>query len=37
MGALVTDKEIKLLIEKYDDQKVGFISFIDFKSCMGEL
>ena len=37
MGALISDSEVKVLINKYDRDSTGFISFTDFKSCMAEI
>ena len=37
LGALITDAEIKVLINKYDPDKTGFIANVDFQSCMAEI
>ena len=30
LGALITDAEIKVLVDKYDPDKSGFIANVDF-------
>ena len=37
LGALITDAEVKVLIDKYDPDKTGFIALSDFNSCMAEV
>lgn len=37
LGALITDAEVKVLIDKYDPDKTGFIALSDFNSCMAEI
>ena len=36
-GVLVTDEELKFLIDKYDPTATGFISFADFQLCVGQV
>lgn len=37
MGALITDKEVNMLVKKYDSEAAGFITYTDFQSCMAEV
>ena len=37
MGALITDKEVDMLIKKYDPSRTGYIAITDFNSCMAEV
>mmetsp|Transcript_16519 Transcript_16519/g.28061 ORF Transcript_16519/g.28061 Transcript_16519/m.28061 type:complete len:170 (-) Transcript_16519:52-561(-) len=36
-GALISDKDAKILAKKYDDKETGYISFADFQACMAEV
>ena len=37
VGALLSDHEVKILVQKYDPRGSGFVSFVDFLSCMAEV
>ena len=37
MGALVNDREVKVLTQKYDSDKVGRVTFDDYASMMSEV
>jgi len=37
MGALITEREVKLLVDKYDTEKTGKITFNEYMLMMSEV